>query len=243
MSNVTTGDVTIEGPRFAQMPEALLYDPEVTPTAKVIYGVLLRHGENPANCFPSHERIASLVGISWRSVNRFMVELEKAGWVSRIHRRNKGAFTSCSYIVRTAIAHHSATVIAQDSATTIAQDSATNDSHVKESQEKPSRPADAEQDRLYGFDFFWETYPKRNGRRIGRGLCEKRWVKLSLGERRDAYRGALNYAKDCDLGLTIAKDPDRWLRDRLWQDWQLTTPVKSTTVTTPEDPTNEDYYL
>lgn len=79
---------------------------------------------------------------------------------------------------------------------------------------------------LRGFDHFWAIYPRRNGRIIGKGLCEKRWMKLSLDDRRAAYRGARNYRADVDAGLTIAKDPDRWLRDRLWMDWQES----------PEDP-------
>jgi hypothetical protein len=72
---------------------------------------------------------------------------------------------------------------------------------------------------LYGFDHFWRTYPKRNGRLIGKGLCQKRWKKMNLDERRAAWRGAAHYAADVTAGKTIAKDPDRWLRDRLWEDW------------------------
>jgi hypothetical protein len=76
-----------------------------------------------------------------------------------------------------------------------------------------------EVDPLRGFDHFWRVYPRRNGRIIGRALCEKRWVKLTLDERRAAYRGAQAYRADVDAGKTIAKDPDRWLRDRIWTDW------------------------
>jgi hypothetical protein len=73
---------------------------------------------------------------------------------------------------------------------------------------------------MIGFDHFWQAYPRRNGRRLGKGLSEKRWVKMTLEDKRAAYRGAKNYAIDCDAGRNIAKDPDRWLRDRLWEDWQ-----------------------
>ena len=90
---------------------------------------------------------------------------------------------------------------------------------------------------MTGFDEFWTVYPKRNGRRIGRSLCEVRWAKLSLDERRAAWRGAVNYAKDCDGGLTIAKDPDRWLRDRLWEDWQEQVATEEVNFDT------QDYYL
>ncbi|MDE1904854.1 MAG: hypothetical protein KGH75_00200 [Rhodospirillales bacterium] len=73
---------------------------------------------------------------------------------------------------------------------------------------------------LTGFDEFWKAYPRRNGRRLGRGKCVERWIRLTLDDRRAAWRGAVHYAHDVDAGLTIAKDPDRWLRDRCWEDWQ-----------------------
>lgn len=74
-----------------------------------------------------------------------------------------------------------------------------------------------EGDALYGFDHFWAVYPARNGRKVGKGLCQKRWRKMNLDDRRAAYRGALNYA--VEVG-DFAKDPDRWLRDRLWESYQ-----------------------
>ena len=75
-------------------------------------------------------------------------------------------------------------------------------------------------DPLLGFDHFWLAYPKRNNRKIGKTLCKKRWTAMTLDDRRAAYRGARNYATDVSAGKTIARDPDRWLRDRLWEDWQ-----------------------
>lgn len=84
----------------------------------------------------------------------------------------------------------------------------------------PSPSATPVSDPLAGFEEFWGTYPMRNGKRIGRGLCENRWRKLSQQDRTAAFVGATNYATACRRGLQIAKDPDRWLRDRLWEDWQ-----------------------
>jgi hypothetical protein len=94
---------------------------------------------------------------------------------------------------------------------------------------------------LTGFNEFWGTYPRRNGRIIGKEKCQTRWKKYSLGTRRAAWRGAKNYAMDCDSGLTIAKDPDRWLRDRSWEDWQEpTVNTKEATKVTQEVPFDPD---
>jgi hypothetical protein len=84
----------------------------------------------------------------------------------------------------------------------------------------PSPPLVALTDPLQGFQNFWEAYPRRNGKRLGRGLCEGLWKKLSLEDKRAAWRGAKNYALAVDGGITIAKDPERFLKHRLWTDWQ-----------------------
>ena len=90
-------------------------------------------------------------------------------------------------------------------------------------------------DPLRGFAEFWSVYPKRNGRRLGRGKCEDRWRRLSIADRRAAWRGAVNYGAEVDADRTIAKDPDRWLRDRCWQDWQerVVVPAKRSGRTDP----------
>jgi hypothetical protein len=75
-------------------------------------------------------------------------------------------------------------------------------------------------DPLLGFDHFWPAYPKRDGKRLERGKCEALWRKLTLDQRRAAYIGAQHYAQAVNDGLTIAKDPARWLRDKSWTDWQ-----------------------
>jgi len=84
--------------RFAMMPEALLYDSSISPDAVRIFGVLLRHGSDPSNCYPSHARIAGFIGRSKASINGWIVELERAGWVERVPRiRSDGSPDSNAY--------------------------------------------------------------------------------------------------------------------------------------------------
>lgn len=76
-------------------------------------------------------------------------------------------------------------------------------------------------DPLRGFPEFWSVYPKRNGKRLHRAKCEALWKDIKdIQIRRAAYRGALNYGEAVEQGCTIARDPDRWLRDKDWTDWQ-----------------------
>lgn len=71
-----------------------------------------------------------------------------------------------------------------------------------------------------GFDLFWQRYPRRNGKREGRGKALAQWAKLDLDTRKAAFRAAEHYAAACDAGATIAADAFRWLRDKRWEDWQ-----------------------
>jgi hypothetical protein len=80
----------------------------------------------------------------------------------------------------------------------------------------PATDADADRFETH----WWPTYPARNGKKLGKAKTLARWRKLSLDDQRAALRGARHYAAACEQGLTIAKDPERWLRDRCWLDWQ-----------------------
>src|SRR5690606_38090139 len=86
--------------RYALIPESLLYDPSIPAEAVRLYGVLRRHGSDPANCFPSHRRLAELVGRSARSVPAWLRSLEDAGWIERVPRVSpEGDPTSNGYRV------------------------------------------------------------------------------------------------------------------------------------------------
>jgi hypothetical protein len=75
------------GYRFAIIPEWVLYHPDLTPLAVRVYGCLARHGMDPDSCFPSHERIARLVGVDERSVARPVRQLVAVGAIA-IRRRD-----------------------------------------------------------------------------------------------------------------------------------------------------------
>lgn len=86
--------------RFAPIPEQLLYDHSMDPLAVRVYGVLMRHGQDPDSCYPSHARIAKLIGVSERSVARPLKDLANAGWITREFRTSAQGRTSDGYHVR-----------------------------------------------------------------------------------------------------------------------------------------------
>lgn len=72
-----------------------------------------------------------------------------------------------------------------------------------------------------GFNDFWQAYPKRDGKRRGRAKSVKLWRQLVRVAERDAViAGARHYADSPDAKKNYAKDPERWLRDKCWLDWQ-----------------------
>lgn len=104
----------------------------------------------------------------------------------------------------------------------------------------PAATAPPVNDPLRGFDEFWESYPKRNGKRIGRGTCQTIWRGLSLEDKRAAWRGTQHYAAACAAQLQGAMDPERFLRRRFWTDWQTpAVPDRPPRTGVPPASTNE----
>lgn len=229
--------------RYAPIPEALLYDPEISADAVRVYGVLRRHGDDPKNCYPGQGRIARLIGRSPRSINGWLRQLEDAGWIERTIRfSDVGDYDSNAYRVflvrrageRGVRADERVPVRASERAG-YALDSAIKESQVNESNEerKTARVEAGERvdlemseaattrrlerdEALARFEEFWSVYPARNGKKLGKAKAVAVWAKLSLDEHRAAWRGARHYAASGQL----AKDAHRWLRDRCWEEWQ-----------------------
>lgn len=85
-----------------------------------------------------------------------------------------------------------------------------------------STDVDAQGDLDAGFEEFWERWPKRNGKKVGKEDARRKWRKLNMSERRAAWLGAVNYADACerDLPGVGRQDAFRWLQHRRWVDWQ-----------------------
>lgn len=69
------------------------------------------------------------------------------------------------------------------------------------------------------FNDFWERYPKRHGRRVGKASAAAKWSRLSAEHRAEALVAVLVYADAVVRSETIAKDPQRFLMNYYWQDW------------------------
>jgi hypothetical protein len=66
------------------------------------------------------------------------------------------------------------------------------------------------------FERFWQAYPKRDGKRVGKAKAKAIWMRMTPEEHLAAWKGVHHYA----ASGWIPKDAERWLRDRVWEDWQ-----------------------
>jgi hypothetical protein len=66
---------------------------------------------------------------------------------------------------------------------------------------------------------FWDAYPRRNGRKLGKAATVKAWERLTQAERAEVMTAVVLYRAACDSGQTLAKDPQRFLTQRAWADW------------------------
>lgn len=63
------------------------------------------------------------------------------------------------------------------------------------------------------FDAFWNQYPRRDGKRVGRGKAEALWAKLTDDDKRLVLVAVGHYQAACAAGRW-PMDAERWLRDR-----------------------------
>src|SRR5215210_7510779 len=74
---------------FTQVPNFLLKSPTLTANAKIVYAQLLSYAWRNNYCYPGQVRMAEDLGSTKSSVNRAILELEKAGWLE-VAKRGQG---------------------------------------------------------------------------------------------------------------------------------------------------------
>jgi len=69
------------------------------------------------------------------------------------------------------------------------------------------------------FDRFWEIYPTRNGRKIGKKECFEFFKKIPFEEIPSLLIATEHYANSKTVSDGYAKDPIRFLKKDFWKDW------------------------
>jgi hypothetical protein len=74
---------------FAMVPMAIMSDPDLSPGAKLLFGVILSLTKGPwARCFASNEALGKMTGLSVTHVRRMLRDLEQRGMISRVVEGN-----------------------------------------------------------------------------------------------------------------------------------------------------------
>ena len=74
---------------FTQVPNPILMSKRISPGAKLAYTALLSYAWNKGYCYPGQERMGRDIGVTRQTVNEYIKELEKKGYVS-VKRRGQG---------------------------------------------------------------------------------------------------------------------------------------------------------
>lgn len=74
---------------FTQVPNHILESTELSPGAKLTYAMLLKYAWQNDFCFPGQDRLAKDMGVSRRSINTYIQELEKKKFII-IKRQGQG---------------------------------------------------------------------------------------------------------------------------------------------------------
>lgn len=91
------------------------------------------------------------------------------------------------------------------------------------------------------FSRFWESYPSRNGKRVGKVATEKLFSKLDETDAPLVVSAAKNYAASKTAMDGFAKDPERFLKNEFWRDW-VDEAKKTSRVATDADAANWSYF-
>jgi len=74
---------------FTMVPNHVLISKKVSVGAKLAYAMLLKYTYYDDSCFPGQERLAEEIGVSTRSVVKFIKELQDANFIT-VKRRGQG---------------------------------------------------------------------------------------------------------------------------------------------------------
>jgi len=69
------------------------------------------------------------------------------------------------------------------------------------------------------FNKFWELYPKRNGKVVGKKECKDYFKNIKQEDFPDLLKATGNYAGSSKAKDGYAKDPIRFLKKEFWTDW------------------------
>lgn len=226
----------------SMVPEWLARRPEISPGPKLAYARLARYARDQGVAWPHLCELGEQLGVGEEQAGRYVRELAKHALIhierQGLSRPNRYHFLDHPWITDNEFAPESVgsgddtsvgsgdgrsvgTETADLSSPSSSSERVTEESHSSSRERDPgatnARSELPVEDR---FEIFWESWPKRAGRRLYKSKALAIWKRLPLEDQRLAVKGARRYAAASAAGAQGAMDAFRWLRDQLWTEWQ-----------------------
>lgn len=208
--------VTIKN-NFGVVPNDLLNNKDLTFKAKGVYAYIQ---SKPATWDFSAERISLQTKEGITAIRMALIELEKAGYLIRTQsRNNKGhlvysyQLSSCPLEVLEQIPTLDNPMLENPMLENPRLDNLTLYSNKDNSKKESSKKEDR-------FDAFWEAY----GKKVGKENTRKQWSRLKESEK-DAILEAVPYYTRARPEAIYRKDPERYLKHRVWEDEVIINPL------------------
>ena len=176
----------------------------VSPQAKIIYAQLTYYAGKSDHCFPSQQTLCDAVGLQLRSVQRYVRELVDNKLIETQTRGKKQ--TNIYYFLEHPWMQSDTTNMS----------GATR--QVCQVHSKEERTKEEEDYMLMTFDFFWDKYP----RKVGKKRASQIFARVINDADPVAFlHGLSHYQKYCEVTnkpIKFIKHPSTWLTQECWHD-------------------------
>jgi len=87
---------------FTKLPNDILFAPTISPSTKTLYALLVSYARDKSYCQPSHSRLATDLGVSTKSIGRWLDELTSHGLITTKRRglTNKIPWSNVYYLAK-----------------------------------------------------------------------------------------------------------------------------------------------
>ena len=219
---------------FGIVPNDLLNNKELTFKAKGIYAYIQ---SKPANWDFSAERISSQTKEGITSVRMALIELEKAGYLIRTQSRNNKGHLVYSYQLSGAPIDIEEQIPTSDNPmleNPMLENPTLDNLTLYSNKDNSNKELSKKDDR---FVEFWEMY----GKKVGKDNTRKQWMKLNESEK-DAILLAVPYYTRARPDAVYRKDPERYLKHKVWEDEVVINPLDEKRKESGGAPTSEESY-
>jgi DNA-binding transcriptional MocR family regulator len=203
---------------------------------------LLEDHASPGNLrpWPSRRRLAEFMGVSTRTVSKYLAELVASGWLEVEERSGTSNLYRTMWPVgplkERAPVKGASRVVGKGASRGVLKGASTKEEPVEEEpvEEEPRIQSEREtqegaqlalvpsggaQPQPDGFDDWWEVYPNSKGKQAAR----KSWARKTQAQRRQVVQALLNYRAALDThrrngGTPPTMHASTFLNGR-WEDW------------------------